>query len=207
VLDRGISAPLSPPHNFASADRPAAVRLRHYHRTTASALSRPMNGGEPNSLSGGLRATHLAWKESTLAFVCYALPAPIRTVARDGSCISSTSRPLPFIGAPIRVSAVVCRGRVAGPHVVMGIWMRHRNWRSTDGKRYNECYPASNHHDEFPYVWIFGHSRGLPPTNNSGGSVVDHSMATTNSIVTSFMERCGRRAIRVVHLRGKPNRS
>jgi hypothetical protein len=148
--------------------------------------------------SRGLRATHLAWEESTLAFVCYALPAPIRNVARGGSCISRTSRP--FGGAPIRVSAVVCRGRVAGPCVVMRIWVRHRNWRSTDGKRYNECYPAFDHHNEFP---LFGHFQGLPPTNNPNGSVVDQPLATTNSIVTSFTERCGRRAIRVVHLRGK----
>jgi hypothetical protein len=32
----------------------------------------------------------------------------------------------------------------------MIIWVRHRNWRSTDNKRYNECDPDFDHHDEFP---------------------------------------------------------
>jgi hypothetical protein len=96
--------------------------------------------------SCGLIAPHLAWKESTLALVCYAIPAA--SVRREGRPVSGTGRPL--VGA-VRISAAVAirRGRVVGV-CVMGPSICHGAWRNADGECHDECNPGFGHHHEVP---------------------------------------------------------
>jgi hypothetical protein len=99
-------------------------------------------------LARSLIAPHLTWKETALAFICYAIPAA--SVGREGRPVSRTGRPL--VGAAIRVSTAVAiairMGHMVGVHV-MGTGVCHGAWRKADSKRHDERNPGFGNHDEF----------------------------------------------------------
>src|SRR5215468_11285970 len=122
-----------------------AARLLHEDREAQYSLVKTTN-----RFRFSCRLTsHVAWKESALAFVCHTIPTPIgSSVWRKGSSISGTWRRL--VVAAIRVSTAISirRDRVVGVRV-MNTRVCHGGWRNTDSERHDECAPGLGHHDEF----------------------------------------------------------
>src|SRR5215469_9294286 len=94
--------------------------------------------------SRGLIAPHLAWKESILPLVCYAIPAA--SVRREGRPVSGTGRPLVTAAVQISTAVAIRRGYVVGV-CVMGTRMCDGVWRNTDSERHDERNPGFVHHE------------------------------------------------------------